>query len=75
MVLISKKILLQGVSSDGAIEHKEWAAQAKHKFGNYLLKEIFNEGFKIITITDSHIMFKTYETAGVADGQVNPQSE
>lgn len=73
MDLISRRVSLQGVPGFENIGHEEWAAQCKHEFENNVLKSVRYDGLKLITSTDSHIMFKTFETIEGSDGTVNAQ--
>ena len=73
MNLISKKVSLQGVPGYENIGYEEWAAQTKHEFENNILKSVRYKGFKSISITSLHIMFKTLETVEANDGTINAQ--
>lgn len=73
MALISKKVSLQGVPGYDNIGYDDWAAQTKHEFENNVLKEVRYDGFKLITVTATHVMFKTFETVEANDGTVNAQ--
>lgn len=73
MNLISRRVSLQGVPGFENIGYEEWAAQCKHEFENNLLKSVRYAGLKLITSTDAHIMFKTFETIEGSDGTVNAQ--
>lgn len=66
MALISKKVSLQGVPC-----YDDRAAQTQDEFENNVLKAVRYDGFKLITVTESHIMFKTFETAEGTDGSIN----
>ena len=74
MALISKKVSLQGVPGFENIGYEEWAAQTKHEFENNVLKSVQYSGFKLLTTTLTHIMFKTFETVEANDGTVNAQA-
>lgn len=71
MALISRTVSLQGVPGFGNIGYDGWAAQCKHEFENNILKQVYYDGFKLITVTDTHIMFKTFETVEATDGSMN----
>lgn len=73
MALISRKVSLQGVPDFENISYDDWAAQTKHEFENNILKDVHYEGFKLITATPTHIMFKTFETVRATDGTINAQ--
>jgi len=73
MNLISKKVSLKGVPGYENIGYKDWTAQTKHEFENNILKSISYKGFKLVIATDTHIMFKTFETVLANDGGSNAQ--
>ncbi|MDH5473329.1 MAG: hypothetical protein OEY61_10775 [Gammaproteobacteria bacterium] len=73
MALISKKVSLQGVPGFENIGYDDWAAQTQHEFENNVLKSVSYKGFKLLTTTGTHIMFKTYETVEANDGTINAQ--
>lgn len=73
MALISKKVSLQGVPDFENIGYEDWAAQTRHEFENNVLKGVSYKGFKLLTTTASHIMFKTFETVEATDGAINAQ--
>ena len=73
MNLISKKVSLQGVPGYENIGYDDWAAQTKHEFENNVLKSVSYKGFKPLTSTLTHIMFKTFETVEANDGTINAQ--
>jgi len=73
MNLISKKVSLQGVPGYENIGYEDWAAQTKHEFENDVLKSVSYKGFKPLTSTLTHIMFKTFETVEANDGTINAQ--
>lgn len=73
MNLISKKVSLQGVPGFENIGYEDWAAQTRHEFENNILKSVHYKGFKLLTTTFSHIMFKTFETVEANDGSINAQ--
>jgi len=73
MNLISKKVTLQGVPGFENIGYDAWAAQTQHEFENNVLKSISYKGFKPLKSTQTHIMFKTFETVEANDGTVNAQ--
>ena len=73
MALISKKVSLQGIPGYENIGYDDWAAQTKHEFENDILKNVRYDGFKLITSTPTHIMFKTFETVEANDGTINAQ--
>ena len=73
MALISKKVSLQGVPGYDNIGYDAWAAQTQHEFAQNILKAVRYDGFKLVTATDSHIMFKTFETVEANDGSSNAQ--
>lgn len=73
MALISKKVSLQGIPGFENIGYDDWAAQTKHEFENDVLKAVHYKGFKLITSTPTHIMFKTFETVEANDGTINAQ--
>jgi len=67
MDLISKKVSLQGVPGYENIGYEDWAAQTKHEFENNILKSVSYTGFKLLKATNTHIMFKTFETVQSTD--------
>jgi hypothetical protein len=73
MNLISRKVSLQGIPGYENISYDDWAAQTRHEFEDNLVKSVNYNGFKLVTATDSHIMFKTVETVNGTDGTVNAQ--
>jgi len=73
MNLISRKVSLQGVPGYENIGYEDWAAQTKHEFENNVLKSVSYKGFKPLTSTLTHIMFKTFETVEANDGTINAQ--
>ena len=73
MNLISKKVSLQGVPGFENIGYDDWTAQTKHEFENNVLKSVTYKGFKLLTSTLTHIMFKTFETVEANDGTINAQ--
>jgi len=73
MNLISKKVSLQGVADFESIGYYDWSAQTLHEFEKNILKSISYKGFKPLQSTQTHIMFKTYETVKANDGTVNAQ--
>jgi hypothetical protein len=73
MALISRKVSLQGVPGYENIGYEDWAAQTQHEFENNVLKSVSYSGFKPISSTGSHIMFKTFEIVEANDGTVNAQ--
>ena len=73
MDLISRKVSLQGVPDFENIGYEDWSAQTKHEFENNVLKSVRYKGFKLLTATNTHIMFKTFETVEANDGTVNAQ--
>jgi len=73
MALISKKVSLQGVPGYDNIGYEDWSAQTKHEFDNNVLKSVHYKGFKLLNTTDSHTMFKTFETVEANDGTINAQ--
>ena len=73
MALISKKVSLQGVPGYDNIGYDAWAAQTQHEFAQNILKAVRYDGFKLVTATDSHIMFKIFETVEANDGSSNAQ--
>ena len=48
-------------------------AQTQHEVETNVLKAVRYDGFKLISVTDSHIMFKTFETVERNDGSNNAQ--
>jgi len=73
MNLISKKVTLQGMAGFENIGYDDWAAQTQHEFENNILKSISYKGFKPLQSTQTHIMFKTFETVEANDGTINAQ--
>ena len=73
MDLISKKVSLQGVPGYENIGYEDWAAQTKHEFENNILKSVSYTGFKLLKATNTHIMFKTFETVQANDDTTNAQ--
>ena len=73
MDLISKKVSLQGVPGYENIGYEDWAAQTKHEFKNNILKSVRYTGFKLLKATNTHIMFKTFETVQANDDTTNAQ--
>jgi len=73
MNLISKKVSLQGVPGYENIGYEDWAAQTRHEFENNILKSVSYRGFKLLKATNTHIMFKTFETVQANDGTSNAQ--
>lgn len=73
MALISKKLSLQGIPGHENIGYDGWSAQTQHEFETNVLKSIGYKGFKLLTSTTSHIMFKTFETVEAHDGTINAQ--
>jgi hypothetical protein len=73
MALISKKVSLQGVPGFENIDYEDWAAQTRHEFDNNVIKSVSYKGFKPLTTTGTHIMFKTFETVEATDGTINAQ--
>ena len=73
MNLISRKVSLQGVPGYENIGFDDWSAQTKHEFENNVLKSVSYKGFKPLTSTLTHIMFKTFETVEANDGTINAQ--
>ena len=73
MDLISKKVSLQGVPGYENIGYEDWAAQTKHEFENNILKSVSYTGFKLLKATNTHIMFKTFETVQSTDNTTNAQ--
>ena len=73
MDLISKKVSLQGVPGYENIGYEDWAAQTKHEFENNILKSVSYTGFKLLKATNTHIMFKTFETVLANDNTSNAQ--
>lgn len=73
MNLISRKVSLQGVPGYENIGYDDWSAQTLHEFENNVLKSVSYKGFKPLTATLSHIMFKTFETVEANDGTINAQ--
>lgn len=73
MNLISKKVSLQGIPGYENIGYADWAAQTKHEFENNILKSVSYAGLKLLKATNTHIMFKTFETVQANDGTSNAQ--
>jgi len=73
MNLISKKVSLQGVPGYENIGYEDWAAQTRHEFENNILKSVSYRGFKLLKASNTHIMFKTFETVQANDGTSNAQ--
>ncbi len=73
MNLISKKVTLQGMAGFENIGYDDWAAQTQHEFENNVLKSISYKDFKPLKSTQTHIMFKIFETVEANDGTVNAQ--
>ena len=73
MDLISQKVNLTGIPGFDSICYADWTAQCQHEFQNNLLKSVRYDGLKLITETESGIMFKTYDTVEGTDGTVNSQ--
>ena len=73
MNLISKKVSLQGVPGYENIGYEDWVAQTKHEFENNILKSVSYTGFKLLKVTNTHIMFKTFETVQANDDTTNAQ--
>lgn len=73
MNLISKKVSLQGVPGYENIGYEDWAAQTRHEFENNILKSVSYRGFKLLKATNTHIMFKTFETVQANDNTSNAQ--
>jgi hypothetical protein len=73
MNLISRKVSLQGVPGYENIGYEDWAAQTQHEFENNVLKSVSYKGYKTLTSTLTHIMFKTFETVEANDGTINAQ--
>jgi len=73
MALISTKVSLQGVPGYENIGHADWSAQTKHEFEDNILKQVRYDGLKLITSTETHVMFKTFETVEATDGTINAQ--
>lgn len=73
MNLISKKVSLQGIPGYETIGYEDWAAQTKHEFENNILKSVSYKGFKLLKKTNTHIMFKTFETIQANDDTTNAQ--
>ena len=73
MDLISRKVSLQGVPGFENIGYDDWSAQTKYEFENDVLKSVHYQGYKALTATLTHIMFKTFETVEANDGTINAQ--
>ena len=73
MALISKDVSLQGVPDFENLGYEEWSAQTKYEFENNILKSVQYNGFKPLSSTLTHIMFKTFETVEATDGTINAQ--
>lgn len=73
MALISKRISLHGVPGFETIGFDDWFNQCQHEFENNILKSVHYVGFKLVTVTEKAVMFKTFETVEGTDGMVNAQ--
>ena len=73
MALISKHASLVGIPGFEHMDYEDWQNQCKYEFENNLLKSICYEGLKLITVTNTRIMFKTFETVEGTDGTINAQ--
>ena len=73
MSYISQKVSLQGVPGFESIGFEDWAAQVKHEFENNVIKRVGYKGLKLLSATNTHIMFKTFETVEANDGTINAQ--
>lgn len=73
MDLISRRVSLQGDPKYERIGYEEWSAQTKYEFEDNILKSVSYSGLILIKSTDSHIMFKTFETVEANDGTTNAQ--
>ena len=73
MALISKKFSPQGEPGFENIGYDDWANQCQHEFENNILMQVKYDGFKLISTTSSHIMFKTLEIIEANDGTSNAQ--
>jgi hypothetical protein len=59
--LISRRVQLLGVPGFDVINYDDWAAQCQHEFSVGLIKSVSYQGMKMITDSDSSIMFQTIE--------------
>ena len=73
MSLISKKISLQGVPGFEEIRFEDWQKQCQHEFKNNIIKQVTYSGLKMISATNTHVMFKTFEKVDATDGSGNAQ--
>lgn len=73
MALISTKVSLQGIPGYENIGYADWSAQTKHEFEDNILKQVRYDGLKLIASTETHVMFKTFETVEANDGTINAQ--
>ena len=71
MNLISKHVQLFGVPGFEVIDYNHWARQCRHEFAQGLLHKVSYKGLKMITETQTRIMFKTVETLESSDGSTH----
>jgi hypothetical protein len=73
MDLISKNVQVYGQPGYDEIGYNDWARKCKQEFEQGLLKQVFYNGFRVVTVTPRRIKFRTIETVEGTDGTVNEQ--
>lgn len=73
MNLTSKKVSLQGVPGFDELTYPDWKNQCRYEFEYYIIKRVRYGEIKMISSTESHVMFKNFETVEASDGSVNAQ--
>jgi len=71
--LISKRVSLTGIPGFESIDYAAWAGQCEHEFASRLIKSVSYHGIKLVAVTDTRVMFRTWETVEGSDGTVNAQ--
>jgi hypothetical protein len=66
--LISKKVRVTGVHGYESISYDDWARQSEQEFKDNVLKSVSYEGFKMLAVNETQVMFKTIETVFANDG-------
>jgi hypothetical protein len=71
--LISRNVALTGVEGHDVIGYDDWAAACTREFKEGVLKRVDYQGLKLVEVTGSRIVFRTWETVEGNDGTVNSQ--
>lgn len=71
--LISRDVRVTGIPEFDHIGYDHWAERCEQEFSENLLKSVRYDGLKMLSGTDTQIIFRTFETVEGTDGTVNAQ--